>query len=114
MSTSTEFENIPHDLIPRIDELPGDLPEVARVIDQCAPGKGVEITLELVKRFRGTYVLFHNIDALKRAARNRRIIEMYDDGVSVPEIARIVGLCVRRVRDILGKPPEDEKQLKLF
>jgi hypothetical protein len=108
------MDHIPEDLIPRIDELPGDLSEVARVIDKHAPGQGVTITMALAERFRSTYVLFHNTDALKRAARNRRIIEMYDAGIKVPEIARIVGLGARWVWEILGKSPEDEKQLKLF
>ncbi|MDR3631331.1 MAG: helix-turn-helix domain containing protein [Desulfocapsaceae bacterium] len=107
-------QNLPPDLVPEAIELPGDLAEMAMIIDGYIPGLGVEITMAIAQRFRGTYVFCHNLDALWRAARDRRIVEFYDDGMKVPEIARLVGLGQRRVWDILGKPPEDDRQMKLF
>lgn len=113
-STSNQGE-IPADMQPDIHELPGDLSQVAEVIEKLAPGRGVAITLALVDRFRGTYCYFHNVDALKRAARDRLIRHLRDEGVTVPEIARRVGLGERRVWDICNDTGmNDHGQLRLF
>ena len=111
---SSETGDIPADLIPRIDELPGDLSQLARAIDEVVPGYGVQVVLRIAGEFRGTTVYFHNLDAIERKARNRRIIEMYSGGTRVPEIARTVRLSERQVWSVLGKEPDDDKQLKLF
>ena len=111
MSMSNE---IPEDLVPRIDELPGDLAQLARVIEEVCPGCGVLIVLRIVREFRGTYLYCRNLDDLRRQARNRRIIERYDAGERVPEIARWARLSERQVWTILGREPGEDKQLKLF
>ena len=108
------IDELPNDLIPRIDELPGDLSQLARVIDEIVPGFGVKVVLRIAEDFRGTNVYFHNLDALLRLARNRLIIERYDYGERVSEIARDVRLSERQVWAILGKEPGEERQLKLF
>jgi len=107
-------ESLPSDLVPGVNELPGDLAEVATIIERHAPGRGVAITLELAERFRSTYVYFHNTDAIWRAARNRRIVELYTSGTKVPAIAREVNLGEKYVWSLLGKEPEDNRQLKMF
>ena len=112
--SSFEVVHIPEDLIPRVDELPGDLSQLARVVEEIVPGSGVKVVLRIAEEFRGTTVYFHNLDALLRQARNRLIIERYDKGERVPEIARDVRLSERQIWAILGKEPEEERQLKLF
>lgn len=109
-----KMQIIPDDLIPRIEELPGDLSELARVVEEVAPGLGVKIVLRVAAEFRGTHVYFHNLDAIERKARNRVILEMYDNGTRVPEIARIVRLSERQVWTVLGKDPGEERQFALF
>jgi Mor family transcriptional regulator len=112
--TKLNVQNIPEDLIPRIEELPGDLSQLARTIDEIVPGLGVKIVLRVASEFRGTHVYFHNLDAIERRARNRMILEMYDKGTRVPEIARIVRLSERQVWAVLGREPGEEKQLAMF
>lgn len=112
--SQSELEHIPDDLIPEIGELPGDLSQLAKAIDEIVPGFGVKVVMRIAEEFRGTYIYFHNNDAIKRKARDRRIIDMYDNGRRVPEIARYVRLSERQVWNILGKEPGDDRQLKLF
>lgn len=111
---SADLKQIPDDLIPQIDELPGDLSQLAKAIEEIAPGLGVKIVLRIAAEFRGTTVYFHNLDAIDRKVRNRKILERYDNGERVPEIARDVHLSERQVWAILGKEPGEERQLSLF
>ncbi|BDD85951.1 hypothetical protein [Desulfofustis limnaeus] len=53
MST-VDLKNLPDDLIPRIEELPGDLSQLARAIDEVVPGYGVKVVLRVAEEFRGT------------------------------------------------------------
>ncbi|MBL4901083.1 hypothetical protein JYT85_01415 [Desulfocapsa sp. AH-315-G09] len=114
MTKKEELAQLLANLNPTIDELPGDLPAVARIIERMVPGKGVQITLAIAAENRGTYILFHNTDALERGVRDRWIVEQYENGVTAPEIARAAELGVRRVWDILGTEPVDDRQMKLF
>jgi Mor family transcriptional regulator len=97
---------IPEEYWPTVGELPGDLSRLAEIIESHAPALGVKITLAIADEFRGTKIYCHNIDALKRKARNRRIVNQYGKGVSVPEIARQAGLGERQVWSILGQPAD--------
>jgi Mor family transcriptional regulator len=108
-----KFE-LPENMLPTIEELPGDLSGVAAVIEELAPGLGVKITLALVKHYRGTYIYCHNVDAIERAARNRWIKQLRDAEMTVPEIARRVGLAERQVWNITGEADIDNRQMKLF
>ena len=114
MTKKEELAQLLANLNPTIEELPGDLPSIARTIEKLAPGKGVRITLALAAANRGTYVLFHNIDALERGVRDRWIVEQYKNGVTAPELARAAELGVRQIWNILGTEPVDDRQLKLF
>lgn len=94
---------VPEEYWPAIGELPGDLARLAEIIESYAPGQGVKITMAIADEFRGTNIYCHNMDALKRKVRNLRIIDQYGKGVSVPELARKVGLGERQVWSILGQ-----------
>lgn len=99
------MQNCPDNIIPRIEELPGDLSQLAKAIEDVAPGLGVNIVMRVASEFRGTQIYFHNLDSITRKARNRMIIEKYDNGMKVPEIARIIRLSERQVWTVLGKEP---------
>ena len=107
---------IPRELWPTAEELPGDLARLAQVIEELAPGRGVELALHIARRFRGTHIYCHNPDAVFRRPRNRWIREQYDAGVRVPDIARAVGLGERQIWHILGSTGKtgDKRQEELF
>ena len=110
----TSMDDLPADLYPTIEELPGDLSQVAAIIEKMAPGLGVKITLLLAGRFRGTTSYWHNVDALTRKARDRWVREHFDRGERVPDMARTVRLSERRVWAILGTEPVDDRQGRLW
>jgi Mor family transcriptional regulator len=110
----SDLANIPDDLIPGIDDLPGDLAQLARTVESVVPGNGVRVVLRIVDEFRGTHIYCRNLDGLKRSVRDRRVIELYSGGMRVPEIARMVGLSERQVWTVLGREPGDERQMSLF
>lgn len=114
MTEKKDFATLLNDLEPTIDELPGDLSRLARIIEEVAPGCGVKATLFIAQEFRATYIYCHSTDALWRSARDRMLIELYDQGAKVPELAREVKLSERQVWKILGKEPVDERQGRLF
>ena len=107
---------LPDDFIPEIDDLPGDLAQLARILEEVVPGQGVRIVLRLEKEYRGTGIYFHNLDGFRRRLRDAWIRARYDGGERVEDIARDprVGLAVRRIWDVLGKEPVNARQLKLF
>lgn len=109
-----EWKKLPPDMFPKIDELPGDLGQIADTIEKRVPGQGVTITLDLAALFRGTHSYWHNMDALKKKARDRWIRDHFDKGVRVPDIARKVELSERRVWEILGKEPVNDRQGRLW
>lgn len=114
MTKKDELAQVLAALEPEIDELPGDLPMIAKIIEKFAPGKGVEIVMALAEANSGTYVLFHTTKKLKQKARDRWIVEQFDNGATAPELARAAGIGERQVWNILGKEPVDERQLSLF
>ncbi len=109
-----EWKKLPPDMFPRIEELPGDLSRLAQIIEALAPGLGVAIVLRIAGAFRGTTIYCHNMDALTRKVRDRWVRDHYDAGGRVPDLARSVGLSERRVWEILGTAPVDDRQLRLF
>lgn len=108
------WKKLPADMYPRIEELPGDLSKLASIIEESVPGQGVNIVLKVASQFRGTTIYCHNIDALTRRARDRWVRDHFDAGDRVPDIARTVNLSERRVWEILGTAPVDERQGRLF
>lgn len=111
-----DLTRLPDAYLPEINDLPGDLAMLARVIEAAAPGYGVRLALALEAEFRGTTIYIHNVDALRRRVRDMRIIERYNAGERVEDIARSVFMSSRHVRNILGREPgvEDNRQLKMF
>lgn len=111
-----DLSRLPDEFLPTIEELPGELAGLARVIEEVDPGMGVRLALALEAAFRGTSVYFHNADALRRKVRDQRIVERYTAGERVDDIARSVGMSSRHIWNILGREPmvEDNRQLKLF
>ena len=109
-----EWKKLPADMFPRADELPGDLSRLAAIIEEFAGGMGVSIVIRIAEVFRGTTIYCHNMDALTRKARDRWVRDHFDAGDRVPDIARTVGLSERRVWEILGTAPVDERQGRLF
>ena len=105
---------LPEEFIPEIEDLPGDLAQLAKVLEEEVPGKGVKIVLRLEAEYRGTGIYFHNVDGFKRKIRDAWVVEQYSNGRKVDDIARTVRLSSRQVWNILGKEPVDEKQLRLF
>ncbi len=117
MAEKKEFKDLtklPRKHWPTIDELPGELANVARIIDSVAPGKGVEAVMQLEKRYESVMVYIHTLDPVRRRLRNRWIIERYTAGEKVSDIARDVGLSSRQIWTILGRDPDNDRQLKLF
>ncbi len=100
--------------LPTLEELPGDLPELAKLIDEMVPGHGVRVVMRLAREYRSTYVYFHNLDALERKKRDIEIIKRYEGGERPADIARDVELSERQVWKILGREPGEDKQMKLF
>jgi Mor family transcriptional regulator len=91
-----------------------DLTRLSEIIEACAPGLGRKLVIKIAKEFAGTYVYFQQDDKIFRDERDQWIIEQYEAGHKVPEIARGAPLCERQVWNILGREPGQDKQLKLF
>lgn len=53
--------NIPEAYRPKIEDLPGDLPRIAEVIDASMPGQGVHYALLLAQIFPGIWLSFRKI-----------------------------------------------------
>jgi Mor family transcriptional regulator len=100
-----DLTKLPTELLPAIEDLPGDLRTLAEEV-------GVLNTLRIVQRFRSTPIYVCNLDAWRIRWRDQCIRQEYDRGVKVPEIARRYGLSERWVWAILGRP--DERQGRLF
>ena len=98
--------HIPDGQLPEPHELPGDLALVAEVV-------GVRLTIELVRRFKGTHVYFRNLDHLLRRHRDRLIRRDYDAGMRAPDIARKYRLSERWVWQILGRPDGDGRKRRV-
>ena len=111
--------DIPDEFLPEIDDLPGELARVARIIDRIAPGHGVRAVLALAAEYRSTPIYVHNLDKLQRRVRDQKIIARYSAGERAECIARSARVSLRHLWTILGREPgvarvEDERQLKLF
>lgn len=96
MGERFNYDEIPEEFIPEVEDLTGDLRDVAQVI-------GVGLTLKLAQAFRGTSVYFRNIDHIIRKRRNMCIREAYDQGARVNNLARDFKLSKRQIETILSR-----------
>jgi len=96
------------------DDLPDSLAEIAKVMEKHVPGRGIELALILGREYRSTYLYFHNFDRLERKLRDRLIVKKYSSGIKASELARWAGISERHVWSVLGKEPEEEKQMRMF
>lgn len=77
-----------------IDNLQGDLKKIAEVI-------GLEPTLKLAKKFRGTHLYIASIDSLLRHLRDFKIRQDFKRGVNIRGLVTKYSLTERQVRRIL-------------
>jgi Mor family transcriptional regulator len=99
---------------PREAELKGDLERMAEVIDRLLPGQGKRIVVDILQEFPGTYIYCVQPEYVFREPRERWILDQFDRGCRVAEIARVIGMSESQVWKILGKAPGSDRQLSLF
>lgn len=83
-----------------IQYLSGDLKRIAEVA-------GIEAALKIAHAFRGAYIYISGLDKLMRLARDEKIRDEYDQGVSVRRLALKYQITERGIRKILGKPSSE-------
>lgn len=107
---------LPDDALPAITELPGDLRRVAEIIrpPMGSDLEAVRAVFTLVSEFKGSHIYCRGLLEWYRPWRNDQIRNEYDNGAKVPQLARRWDVSERWVWDILGRLPEDEKQLKMW
>ena len=111
---------IPAEYLPSIDELPGELPRIAEVVEASYPGMGVPIAILLAQAYPGQSIYLHSVQSIKRNIRDDAIRSRYDKGIKVKELATDTGLSTRQIERILaqascGRQEElKEKQMRLF
>lgn len=105
MPTHPNSPTIPEADLPLIAELPGDLPRVAGIITGIINNDvtAVQIVAALSFEFRGVNIYFPNMEKFMRGARDRRIREDFDAGITGHRIAMKYGLSERRIWEILGQ-----------
>lgn len=115
MSTETKKTRIkPFEPSPESAVLNDDMERIVEIVEKLAPGKGANIVVQMAKEFAGTYVYFLQNDKMFRKPRNEWIIEQYEAGYRVADIARILQKSERQIWTILGREPAQNKQLNLF
>jgi Mor family transcriptional regulator len=87
---------------PKEAELSGDLSRMADVIEKIAPGQGVSAVVALCREFSGAPVYFVQEDKLFRKALAQWVVQQYDAGRRVPDIARASRRSERTIWKILG------------
>jgi Mor family transcriptional regulator len=114
--TKRRIIDIPEEYLPKIDELPGELPKIARVIEERCPGLGVPITLALAQTYPGQNLYIHSAKKIEDAVRNDMIRAKYDQGAKVKDLATETGLCTRQIERILAEAGtvEDNRQMRMF
>lgn|GEM_PF-2011669 len=111
--------NLPERHLPAISDLPGNLAWIAEVIEANIPGMGVRITLLLAQSFPGQYIHFRTVDKFINQWRDDTLREIYDQGgITVKELAVMIGMSTREVEKILARPSSQEeledRQFRLF
>ena len=94
--------------------LSDDLSRLAEIIDSVLPGRGRELVIKIAKEFAGSYVYFQQRDKIFRTTRDQWVIEQYEAGHKVSEIAREIKLSERQIWTILSREPGEDRQMSLF
>lgn len=93
----------PFNPTPEQADLSEELFRIAEIIDTIKPGSGKEAVVSICREFAGTHVYFLQDQKIFRKARDTWIIQQYDKGHRVPEIARFVKMSERQIWNILGR-----------
>ncbi len=91
-----------------------DLDHLVAIIDKIAPGIGRRAMVAIAKEFASTYVYIPKPSHIFCNARTQWVLDQYDAGHRVQNIARKCELSESQVWKILGKVPGEDKQLALF
>jgi len=86
---------IPQELSIKAEDLSGDLQGIAEEI-------GIDNTVKLIRRFRGSLIYIGGLDRLIRKKRNREIRKAHDQGEPVASLVRKYRLSNRQIWTILG------------
>lgn len=88
---------------PEQAELNDELSRLVEIVESIAPGKGKAVVVKICREFSGTHVYFLQEQNMFRTARDKWIIQQFDNGKRVPEIARQVKISERQIWNILGR-----------
>jgi len=107
-----DLTELPDELLPKAEELPGELSLMARVI-------GVRPVLALEKEVGGTYLYVRKLDRLRERHRNIAMRREYDaGGITMRELARKNDMSESQAKNILnqsdGSCQPDDRQMGLF
>lgn len=101
-------EKLPDEALPNIEELTGDMRVLAEMV-------GVRKALEISQWFDGTPGRFYGHTKWIRRWRDQCMRRDYDSGdYSVVDIARNYGVSERQAYNVLGKEPEEDRQLSFW
>lgn len=114
--------DIPEEYRPKIEELPGQLRELARAVEEEFPTLGVPVTLAIAQRFGGTSLYICGIDKLLQQMRDDLIRRDYDRGnIPMRKLALREGLSMTSIKRILAEPgtkdrdnATNDRQLRMF
>ena len=96
----------------QLDDLPADFRDVVAII-------GLEPAIRLAEVLGGGPIYIPDRDSISRASRDRAIRAAFN-GRNYRELSRTYGLCISRIRSIVGTQRSysghynDDRQLKLF
>lgn len=100
--------DLPDEALPELEDLTGDLRQLAEIV-------GVRLALIVAQRMGGTYLKLPSLKPWARSRRDRWMRSRYDKGgITVVELARLVGLGERQTYVILGSSEPDERQRRLW
>lgn len=100
----SEIVNLPEGYWPEIEDMPGNLQQISRAIEEHIPGQGVRLTLLLAQIFPGQNIYIRSAVSFIRNWRNDRIRADYDrGGVTAAELAYKYRLSNRQIHTILSQ-----------
>lgn len=119
-SLSRKIIDIPEEYRPKIEELPGQLPELAEAVEEEFPGMGVAVTLAVAQRFGGTAFYVHGVDKILLQMRDDAIRAEFDDKenkLSGRQLCLKWGISMSTLKRILSKTGQNQladKQMRMW